>query len=73
MQKRALTVWLSVLVGSVALGVAGEERMSFIDNGQIRVGVDLSIGGAITHVSDLARGEDLINSHDWGRQIQMSF
>jgi len=47
--------------------------MVAVDNGLIRVGVDLNIGGAITHVSDLARGENLINSHDWGRQIQMSF
>lgn len=73
MRKRVLAVWFAVLMGGVVFGVAGGERMAFIDNGQIRVGVDLSIGGAITHVSDLARGENLINSHDWGRQIQMSF
>lgn len=73
MQRRTGSLWLAALASGLALGLAGEERVSFIDNGQIRVGVDLSIGGAITHVSDLARGQNLINSADWGRQIQMSF
>lgn len=66
-------VWLATLVAIALHASRAEERMVSIDNGQIRVGVDLSIGGAITHVSDLARGDNLINSHDWGRQIQMSF
>ncbi|MGK0218846.1 MAG: hypothetical protein ACI9HE_002342 [Planctomycetota bacterium] len=50
--------------------------MSWLDNGQIRLGVDLSIGGAITHLSEVIAGvpgKNMINSHDWGRQIQMSF
>lgn len=47
--------------------------MSFLDNGQIRLGVDLSIGGAITHLADAKAKVNMINSHDWGRQIQMSF
>jgi hypothetical protein len=53
--------------------MAKETSMSFIENGTIRVGVDLSIGGAVTHVSHVERSGNLINSHDWGRQIQMSF
>lgn len=47
-------------------------RMSYIDNGAIRLGIDLNIGGAVTYLA--AKGKpNLINSHDWGRQIQMSF
>ena len=49
------------------------DRMSWLDNGQIRLGVDLSIGGAITYLADSKKKVNLINSHDWGRQIQMSF
>lgn len=50
-----------------------ETDMSYLDNGQIRLGVDLSIGGSITYLADSGRGENVINSHDWGRQVQMSF
>ncbi len=45
----------------------------FIDNGIIRLGVDLTLGGAITFLSDSKTKENLINNYDWGRQIQMSF
>jgi len=48
-------------------------RMSWLDNGQIRLGVDLSIGGAITYLADAQAEVNMINSHDWGRQLQMSF
>lgn len=47
--------------------------MSWLDNGTIRLGVDLSIGGAVTHLSEGRDGPNMINSFDWGRQIQMSF
>ena len=50
-----------------------KSKMSYIDNGIIRLGVDLNVGGAVTHLSELSNGENLINSSDWGRQIQMSF
>ena len=46
--------------------------MSFIENDQIRLGADLSIGGSVTHLST-KDGPNMVNSHDWGRQIQMSF
>jgi len=49
-----------------------KSRMSFIDNGVIRLGVDLNVGGAVTWLSE-AGGGNLVNSFDWGRQIQMSF
>lgn len=51
----------------------GKLNDCFIENDRIRVGVDLNIGGAITHVSSKTGGENMINSWDWGRQIQMSF
>jgi len=50
-----------------------EPRMSFLDNGTIRVGVDLNLGGAITWLSRSADRENVINSYDWGRQVQMSY
>ncbi len=47
--------------------------MSWLDNGTIRLGVDLSLGGAITWLSRSGSEVNLVNSHDWGRQVQMSY
>ena len=48
-------------------------NVSFLDNGIIRVGVNLEAGGAITHLSKSGKdAENLVNNWDWGRQIQMS-
>jgi hypothetical protein len=48
-------------------------EMSYLDNGTIRLGVDLNLGGAITWLSKSKSDLNLINSWDWGRQVQMSF
>lgn len=50
-----------------------EARMSWLDNGTVRLGVDLNIGGAITWLSRSGSDENVINSADWGRQVQMSY
>lgn len=72
MNSRVLK-WLCMVWCS---GVAGaglpEPRMSYLDNGVIRVGMDLSLGGAVTFLESKARPGNLINSADLGRQIQMS-
>jgi hypothetical protein len=46
--------------------------MRYLDNGQIRLGVDLDKGGAITYLSRES-GPNLVNDCDLGRQIQMSY
>lgn len=63
-----------VVLLAVALPAAGDaDTMSWLDNDKIRVGIDLSIGGAVTYLADARNGVNVINSHDWGRQVQMSF
>ena len=47
--------------------------MSWLDNGSIRVGANLDRGGAITWLSLSEDGVNVVNDHDLGRQIQMSF
>jgi len=47
-------------------------QMSYLDNEQIKVGVDLKRGGAIVFLAP-ANGENLVNNFDLGRQIQLSF
>jgi hypothetical protein len=50
------------------------DNMSYLSNGRIKIGVNLAVGGAITFLSDLTLGEDnIINSFDLGRQVQMSY
>src|SRR3954462_10017281 len=48
-------------------------RMTYLDNGTIKLGVDLNLGGAVTYLSKSGDALNLINSWDWGRQVQMSF
>src|SRR5438105_12925530 len=50
-----------------------ESRMSFLDNGVVRLGVDLNLGGSITWLSRSGSDHNMVNSHDLGRQIQMSY
>ncbi len=52
--------------------LSNEDRVSYLDNGVIRLGVNLELGGAITYLSISKSYTNLINSYDWGRQIQMS-
>jgi hypothetical protein len=62
-----------LLIGTVlCAGERPEPRMSFLDDGVVRIGADLALGGAITWLSHRDRPDNLINSHDLGRQIQMS-
>lgn len=51
---------------------AAEPRISFLENEQVKVGVDLNLGGAITWLSPKG-GENRVNNFDYGRQIQLSY
>jgi hypothetical protein len=69
-----------LLVAANAIPATGQEhavrhsaKMSFLDNGVIRLGVDLNRGGAITYLSRSGIEQNLVNSYDCGRQIQMSY
>jgi hypothetical protein len=66
-------LFLSVCLPALTASLARAERMSFLDNGTVRIGVDLEIGGTITFLARSHGGENLINSHDLGRQVQQSY
>ncbi|MGV3530847.1 MAG: hypothetical protein ACO1QR_00650 [Chthoniobacteraceae bacterium] len=68
-------VMLSLLAPCGALAAAADHqpRMSFVDNGTIKLGVDLNLGGAVTYLSRSHEEQNVINSWDWGRQVQMSY
>lgn len=70
------TILAAVLVVTCcvqAASTAPEDNISYIDNGTLRLGVNLDLGGSITYLADANDGTNMINNHDWGRQIQMSF
>ena len=73
----AAAVLLSAALLSAAEPAAydyGDEPMRYLKNDRVTLGIDLSIGGAVTWLSDEANGgENMINSSDWGRQIQLSY
>lgn len=46
--------------------------MTYLDNGDVRIGMDLALGGAVTFISSKDHPGNIINSADLGRQIQMS-
>jgi len=69
----AVTLCINVFADDTAFDF-GSEPMRYLANDRLKVGIDLSIGGAVTFLTDRENGgENMINSADWGRQIQLSF
>ncbi len=77
-------VIILLVVRMPALAVArgwNDGSMVYLDNGIIRLGLDLSQGGAITYLSRSGsdaitagpRVKNMINSYDRGREVQLSF
>jgi len=48
-------------------------RATYIGNGTVQIGVDLSRGGGICHFSDSLKKKNLLNHYDTGRFIQQSY
>jgi hypothetical protein len=46
---------------------------SYLDNGVVKVGIELTKGGSITYLSKSGTTDNVINNHDLGRQIQQSY
>jgi hypothetical protein len=60
----------SALFGATCSTAGG---LSYLDNGQVKVGVDLGMGGSITYLSRSGTNYNIVNSYDLGRQIQQSY
>ncbi len=57
---------------AVSLCATFQEHVGYLDNGLVKLGVNLDLGGAITYISKSGSDANVVNSADWGRQIQMS-
>lgn len=71
--RRLLSALLLTLSVARAAEPGGAAEMSWLDNGTIRLGIDLGLGGSIVWLSKSGDGLNVINTHDWGREVQMSF
>ena len=49
------------------------EKMAYMDNGIIKIGVDLDRGGSIGFLTDVKKGGNVVNVHDLGRWIGQSY
>ena len=63
-----LSATIILMVGPGALG-----QTSYLDNGVIKIGVNLSKGGSITYLADSGTGQNIVNSADLERQVQQSY
>jgi hypothetical protein len=61
------------LLFNLPFTVIAEPNISYLDNQSIRIGINLDMGGAITFLADSKTKQNLVNSFDCGRQIQMSY
>lgn len=62
-----------LLVAMVFPIQASLAQTRLMDNGIIRVGIDLNSGGAISYLSELGSYHSAVNVHDLGRYIQQSY
>jgi hypothetical protein len=77
MRSRGWLLAFGLIIWSVVGCGAGQPpfpmpQITFLDNGEIRIGMDLALGGAVTFISSKDHSGNIINSADLGRQIQMS-
>ncbi len=80
MTKAALPLTLLVLLALLSFGQNAElprqfrsEFRPYLDNGIIKVGVDLERGGSIGYLADVKKGVNVVNVHDLGRWIGQSY
>jgi len=68
-----MVLLVSVLVAGCVFGDYACARTSYLENGVLRLGVDLSRGGAICYLSPFGSTESVVNVYDLGRYIQQSY
>ncbi len=74
MKKRWSAILFIILCFGLLGGCPPDSEMSYLENGVIKVGVELKKGGTITFLAEANNLDvNLINSADLGRMIQQSY
>lgn len=68
-----LAVCLIAVSQAFAQGGGEEERYYYLDNGKVRIGVDLGGGGCVFYFAESSTGRNLLNHADKGRYVQQSY
>ncbi len=66
-----MRLWLCFLF--LPLCLRAEDRWTYLDNGQVRLGVNLSAGACIGWFSPSKSKDNLLNAFDVGRYVQQSY
>jgi hypothetical protein len=66
-------VLLSCLWLFAVAGLRAQEHWVFLDNGHVRLGVNMDAGGSIGWFSHSHSSENLLNAFDHGRYVQQSY
>jgi hypothetical protein len=61
------------LVSSLCISSAQDKGWAYLDNGQIRLGVNLDAGACIGWFSQSGSKENVLNAYDVGRYVQQSY
>ncbi len=69
MRKRTVLFYFFVLLSSAS----GQEVWHYLDNGQIRIGINRSAGAGVGWFSESGRDRNLLNRFDYGRYLQQSW
>lgn len=62
-----------MMLWAVTTLLGAQEHWMFLDNGKVRVGINLNAGGSIGLLSKSHSPDNLLNSYDHGRYVQQSF
>lgn len=69
-----LVLWLAPFCfGDETHAQKPDEAVAYLENGVIKIGVDLRRGGSIGFLADLQSGRNVVNVHDLGRWIGQSY
>lgn len=68
-----LAVCLTAFSQAFAQTGGEEERYYYLDNGKVRIGVDLGGGGCVFYFAESSTGRNLLNYADKGRYVQQSY
>ena len=71
---RTSIVFFAFAASSLLSDVAKiDGTMGWLDNGVMKLGIDINFGGAIVYVSHSDSSTNLVNIHDHGRLIKQSY
>jgi len=72
MTKRILNLALVLLLTPQA-ALQAQEHWTFLDNGHVRLGVNMSAGGSLGWFSHSRSADNVLNTFDHGRYVQQSY